>query len=430
MAFPSVIDIDSLVGNISDDSPTGSDIREDRSPTSDYYSIKDARNSARAAERSALFDDSDVDLLAPWREVEKVANKVLSGVSKDLEVASWYTEALIRLYGFPGLRDGLQLIERLVSEHWEGLYPEPDEDGLETKVAPVSGLNGDGAEGTLMMPIRNAPITPETDYGAFSFFQYQQARDADRLPDEDAKAARVETLGYGMDLLNQNFEQTSDAWACDLVDTLDEAIASFKATNEKLREYCGHDAPPSSNVSGILDEVLRTTRFIYKPQLESANEQQEEQDAQVESVDGAEAVVDSAISAAQARPVTVASGEISSREDALKMLEAAAKYFRRFEPHTPLAPGLERLITWGRMTVSELMVELLPDDQSRAMYSQLTGVKLDGSDTQRYVAPPVSPSPSAASASPSTGEGTEPASSAPAEDGWGEKKETAQEPAW
>ncbi|MFC6981367.1 ImpA family type VI secretion system protein [Microbulbifer taiwanensis] len=169
MAFPNVIDIDALVAPISDDQPTGSDIREDRSPTSDYYTIKDARNSARAAERSALFDESDADLLAPWRDVAKTAEKILTKQSKDLEVASWYTEALIRLQGFSGLRDGFALIDRLVADHWEGLYPEPDEDGLETKVAPLSGLNGDGGDGTLMMPIRSAEITPEGDNGSFTF---------------------------------------------------------------------------------------------------------------------------------------------------------------------------------------------------------------------------------------------------------------------
>ena len=60
MPFGYVIDIDSLVAPISDDMPQGSDVRADRSPTSDYYVIKDARNNARAAERSAMFGDVEV----------------------------------------------------------------------------------------------------------------------------------------------------------------------------------------------------------------------------------------------------------------------------------------------------------------------------------------------------------------------------------
>ena len=411
MAFPNVINIDDLAAPISDEQPTGSDIREDRSPTSDYYTIKDARNSARAAERSALFDDGgDVDLLAPWQDVAKSAQKILSGQSKDLEVAAWYTEALIRLHGFIGLRDGFALIERLVLDHWDGLFPEPDEDGLETKVAPLTGLNGDGGDGTLLLPIRSADLTPEGDYGAFSFFQHQQARDADRIADDDAKAARLETLGYSLADIEQCVNSASGEWAQNLVETIDESIALYKSINDALRASCGHDAPPSTNISTLLDEVLRTTRFIYKAQLDALAAS----DAATAEVDAAATASDApaetaAVPAAAVAGGFVPAGPVSSREAALKMLEEAAKYFRTYEPHTPLAPGLERLIGWGRMTVSELMTELLPDDQSRAMYSQLTGVKLDGSDTQRYVAPPVAPSASAPSAD-TAAAGTEAAS--------------------
>ena len=386
MAFANVIDIEKLVAAISDERPQGVDIRSDRSPTSDYYTIKDARNSARAAERSAMFDETDADLLAPWRDVARSAEKILAEKGKDLEVASWYTEALIRLHGFAGLRDGMSLIERLIADYWEVLYPEPDEDGIETKVAPLTGLNGDGADGTLLMPIRNADITPESDDGSFSFFHYQQARDADRIADEDAKAARIETLGYDMGQFDQCVSAVDSRWAQDLIETLESSLACYKKINEALRSHCAHEAPPSSNINALLDEVLRTTRFVYKPQLESLShmeaEQQHEATAQAESNH-------SSATAITAAAIQAPLGVITSREEALVLLEKAAKYFRSYEPHTPLAPGLERLIGWGRMTVSELMSELLPDEQSRAMYSQLTGVRLDGTDTQRYIAPPL-----------------------------------------
>ncbi|MBB3060952.1 type VI secretion system protein TssA [Microbulbifer rhizosphaerae] len=420
MAFPNIINIDELAAPISEDQPTGSDIREDRSPTSDYYTIKDSRNSARAAERSAMFDDSDADLLAPWHDVAKCAEKILSAQSKDLEVATWYTEALIRLHGFPGLRDGFALIERLVKDHWDGLYPEPDEDGLETKVAPLTGLNGDGGDGTLMMPVRNAPITPESDYGAYSFFQYQQARDADRIADDDAKAARLEVLGYSFDEIEQCVNAASNEWAQDLVETLEEALVHYKSISEELRSSCGHDAPPFTNITTLLDEVLRTTRFVYKSQLE-ALAASAPPDAEAGASEGGESSPPSGATPAVAG-VSMPTGPVASREDALKLLEAAAKYFRTYEPHTPLAPGLERLIGWGRMTVSELMAELLPDDQSRSIYSQLTGVKLDGSDTQRYVAPPPAARAPQAPTAPASAETPE-ASSGQAE--WSEESQTA-----
>ncbi|SHF77890.1 type VI secretion system protein ImpA [Microbulbifer donghaiensis] len=426
MAFPSSINIDDLAAAIADNQPTGSDIREDRSPTSDYYTIKDARNSARAAERSALFDESDTDLLAPWRDVAQAAQKILSTKSKDLEVAAWYTEALIRLHGFTGLRDGMALIDRLVAEHWEGLYPEPDEDGLETKVAPLTGLNGDGGDGTLLLPIRSAEITPEGDYGTFSFFQYQQARDADRIADEDAKAARLETLGYSLGDIESCIHSASNEWAQDLIETLEETVAHYKSINDALRSSCGHDAPPATNINTLLDEVLRTTRFIYKQQLDALAVSSAEPAESAGPAAGAEETGATLVATAPGG-LNVPAGAVSSRESALKLLEEAAKYFRTYEPHTPLAPGLERLISWGRMTVAELMTELLPDDQSRAVYSQLTGVKLDGSDTQRYVAPPAAASGVPMTAD--TGAMTEP-EAASTQTGWSEEPQAEASVGW
>ena len=426
MAFANVIEIDALLADISEDGPHGSDIREDRSPTSDYYTIKDARNSARAAERSAMFDDSDSDLLAPWRIVADTAEKILRNKSKDLEVASWYTEALIRLHGFAGLRDGIALMQGLVERYWEGLYPQPDEDGLETKVAPLTGLNGDGADGTLLMPIRSAEITPEGDLGGFSFFQYQQARDAEKIADADAKAARIETLGYSIGEFDQCAKSAAPQWALDLVDTLDESLVDFKKISELLRKECGQDAPPTTNISSLLDEVLRTVRFIYKDQLDSlAAADDLSESAKAEAL-GTQASEGMELLAPQS--IAAPTGTITSREDALMLLEKAARYFRTYEPHTPLAPGLERLLNWGRMTVAELMSELLPDEQSRAMYSQLTGVKLDGSDSQRYVAPPKVSAPNVASESAAT---AQEASVAADDAGWGEdKKEPAEATGW
>lgn len=402
MALAHVIDIDALTAPITESDPQGSDIRADRSPTSDYYTIKDTRNSARAAERSAMFDDEDVDLITPWETVVSTGAKILKDSSKDLEVAAWFTEGLIRLHGMPGLRDGIKLTRRLVEDHWEGLYPEPDEDGLETKVAPLTGLNGDGGDGTLLTPIRNAGITAEGDYGDFSFWQFQQARDADRIEDADAKSERHDTLGFSLEVISNTVAASDTGWCLDMVATIEECIEDFKSYNNLLREHCKHDAPPYTNINNLLDEVLRTARFIYKDKLEAAATAAQQQE---EAITAAETTADTETNSANTGSANtmvttqVISGPICNREDALKQLEEVAKYFRTYEPHTPLAPGLERLINWGRMTVAELMLELLPDAQSRGLYSQLTGVMLDGSDTKSYVAPPAATSPAASSES-------------------------------
>lgn len=393
MTFPSTIDIEALLKPISDGSPAGEDIRKDRSPTSDYYSIKDARNNARATERNAMFGNEEIDLVSPWREVSKAAQKILSTKGKDLEVACWYLEALIRTQSWPGLRDGVKLILGLVDNYWDGLYPLPDEDGLETKVAALTGLNGDGAEGTLITPLRNTKVTEGGASADYSIYQYQQARDADRISDEKAKAERLDVLGYSLKEVQEAIATTEDQWCVNLVATLEETIEDYKTLVANLRERCGKDAPPSSNISKVLDEVLRNSRHIYQARLDA-----------LQPAEAAPGDTQGKASATQANGANSAygavapgfvAGALNNREDALRALEQAAIYFRKNEPHTPIAAGVERLVAWGRMTVSELMLQLLPDDDSRNTYSALTGVKLDGTDTATYTPPPVIAAPSA-----------------------------------
>ena len=410
MSFGHVIDIDNLVAPINDDTPQGVDIREDRSPTSDYYTIKDARNNARATERSAVFGGEEADLITPWVTVCDVASRILSSSSKDLEVASWYLEGLIRLNGASGLRDGLLLINHLVKDHWDGLFPRPDEDGIETLVSCLTGLNGDGGDGTLLTPLRNVEITNDVGFGAFTFWQYQQARDADRIEDEDRKAERVESLGYSLETINNTVTQTDLTTCQNFIATLEECSATFKDTSAKLREQCAADAPPSSKISELLDEIVRTTRFLYKEKVQAAEEAAAADEAATAEADSAEdGVSESVTSGNVIHMKQAAAGPIVSREDALKRLEEVAKYFRQYEPHTPIAPGLERLVSWGRMTVSELMMELIPDSTARSLFSQFTGATLDGSDTNAYVAPP----PVATAAVPATADATPEATAEP-----------------
>ncbi|TQV66911.1 type VI secretion system protein TssA [Exilibacterium tricleocarpae] len=400
MASPSIIDIEALTQPISEDRPQGEDLRGDRSPNSEYYAIKDARNSARAAERASMFDeDSSNDTLSQWKPIAELAPQILSTKSKDLEIASWYIEALVRLHGFAGLRDGLSLTGALVENFWDDLYPEPDEDGLETKVGPLTGLNGDGGEGTLLAPIRNVALTTQGSHGDFSYWQYQQAQDAAKISDDDKRAERVDTIGFTLEQISATVASGEVSFYVNLLDDLQQCTQVYADLNQQLRDHCGNDSPPSSAIKNLLDEILRAVRFLTKDRL--AHLAASDDAPQVDTPDAAATGGGGPVAAA------VAAGPIANREQALQRLQEVATYFRTYEPHTPLAATIERVVTWGRMTVSELMMELVPDDTARAIFTQLTGVKLDGSATESYVPPPVAAPASVATGEASTGGDTE-----------------------
>jgi type VI secretion system protein ImpA len=54
-----------------------------------------------------------------------------------------------------------------------------------------------------------------------------------------------------------------------------------------------------------------------------------------------------------------------TRESALRDLDRIAEYFRKTEPHSPLAYTLEDAVRRGRMSLPELLAEVLPDAEAR-----------------------------------------------------------------
>lgn len=365
MASEQLIALDELLAPISDESAVGIDIREDASPSSTYYTIKDARTAARAAERSNVFDSDNSEADEQWRKVIEQAPEILKSTAKDLEIASWYTEALIRRYGYQGLRDGFKLIHGLIDQYWEDLFPLPDEDGIETRVAPLTGLNGEGAEGVLIAPIRNVNITQGSEPGPFNYWKYQQALEVEKTLDEEAKREKASKLGFSNDDVDQAVSESSEEFYIDLVDDLQDAINTYRETIKKLDELCGiNDSPPSSNIINILEACLGTVKHIGRLKLPEPESETDEEGNNLENAD-------SSGSSAQI------SGPVKSRDDAFKKLMEISTFFRKSEPHSPIPYILERAVKWGDMSLEDLIRELIPDSSARDYYGSLTGIKTE-----------------------------------------------------
>ena len=184
-------DLEAILAPLAGDQPTGVDLREDHAPDSVYFRLRDARAAARDAERQVDSEGGDEGVPALWRPVATLAIGALKSDSKDLEVATWLTEALVRIAGLPGLMAGAAVIAGLVKQHWDGLYPMPDESGVETRVAAVAGLSGQGADCTLMQPLRKSTLFRRPDGSPFSLWQYQASLELSGISDLARRAQRV-----------------------------------------------------------------------------------------------------------------------------------------------------------------------------------------------------------------------------------------------
>jgi type VI secretion system protein ImpA len=354
------VDFDRLLEPISVERPTGENVREDASPASLYYAIKDARNSASRRERGADESEEPFNRAREWQPVVALARQILTERAKDLEVAAWYIEALLRTDGFAGLRDGFRLTRGLVERFWDGLFPMPDEEGLATRVYPMTGLNGEGGEGALVLPIRKVPITEGQSAGPFATWQYEQAREVGRYDDAERRERRIQAGAVSIEMFNTAVAETRVEFFRDLRDDLTECLTEFQALTRSLDERCGPDSPPSSSIRAALEACLGVVNTVTRDILVDAGS------------GAAEGQPGESRAAGGGAPPQGAPG---SREEALRLLLQVSDFFRRTEPHSPVSYALDQAVRWGRMSLPDLWTELITDQGARGELFRLTGIR-------------------------------------------------------
>src|SRR5439155_18810463 len=89
-----------------------------------YDKIKEARREDDDAPQGEWKRERK---LADWALAVRLLTDALSKKSKDLQLAAWLTEALVRRNGMAGLNEGLKLTQSLVETFWDNLYPEVED---------------------------------------------------------------------------------------------------------------------------------------------------------------------------------------------------------------------------------------------------------------------------------------------------------------
>jgi type VI secretion system protein ImpA len=357
----SILDLEGLFAPIDDASPCGNDPRSDSSLNSVYQTLKDSRLAASDAERNierGFAEESDAQnaeeaARKSWELIAAEGPVLIAKTAKDLEVASWLSEALLRRHPLAGLRDGLKLLGGLVERYWGGVYPLPDEDGLETRLIPIVGLTGGEAEGRLITALRRVRLTEGGDT-PFSFWQYERA-----AAGNPSGNATLEAIAAALD-------RSPDAFVQSLAEDARDCIAAADALEANLKVHCGDETPSFSRLhealSRIFDAVKRRAPSAVEPVAVAA--------APEEPADAVEISAPAASTVGRRR----GEGELD-REGAFRQLEELARFFRRTEPHSPTAYALENLVRRGRMSFPALVQELIDDGNVRRSYFVNAGIQ-------------------------------------------------------
>src|SRR6266404_1997917 len=77
---------------------------------------------------------------ADWKKVEELCKQTLLKSSKDLRVACYLTEALVKQHGMSGLRYGFALLRRLCDVCWDRVYPAMEGGDADMRLEPLANM--------------------------------------------------------------------------------------------------------------------------------------------------------------------------------------------------------------------------------------------------------------------------------------------------
>lgn len=367
-----VLDIEALLAPLADGNGAGEDLRPDYSPASLYQRIRTQRNDARAGERAIDGADPEANPAAvatAWRDVKKLGVDVLAGKSKDFEVASWLAEAVVRVDGLPGLTDAAEIITGLCNQYWDQGFPSLEsEDGLEDRGAPIGGLSGEGADGTLMASIRRYPLFQRGDGSDGDLFTWQRAEETAAIGDGERKQARLKAGVPDFDVL-QNEARASVATLRTAGQEARAALAAWTAMDAAVSARFGGSAPSTRRVAEALQAIIDLVTRIAGAPVEPPPEEAPEEAAAAGGDAGGGGAASAGGAAGGPRPMR-------TRDDAIRQLEEIANFFRKTEPHSPLAFTLDDAVRRARLSLPELLAEVLPDAGARRMLLTTLGIRV------------------------------------------------------
>jgi type VI secretion system protein ImpA len=363
---PPVVDLDLIFQPIAGENPSGQDLR--------YSGLYDEIREARRADENLAQGAWQTELkVADFPKVSNLSLDALTTKTKDIQIAAWLSEALVKLHGFEGLRDGLKILAGLQERFWDSLYPEIDEGDMESRANALSWVDSQ-----VGFVLKSAPITGVAGYSYLDWEDskvFDFAEGAESGPDAEKIAglkqqAEKEHRVTG-DLWRKEVAQTRRASVESVNFTIEECFTALSELNAVIEaKFDRNQAPGFSTFRKALDEVHSQVKLLL------AAKRAEEPDEVFE--EGGDETAEAGDGTAPAKGG--ASGAIQNRRDALKRLNEIAEFFKRSEPHSPVSYLVQRAVKWGEMPLETWLQEVIKDQSVLFQLKETLGVAGDGTN--------------------------------------------------
>lgn len=320
-------EIQALLGVLSADAPCGIDLED-----SQLLASFDAYRLFGSGER--LPADTD------WREIRDRANEALAQ-SKDLRLLAHLSAALLHTQGLHAFCDSLGIADAWLRDHWAAVFPRVDEDAILRKNA----LSCFADRMAIVDAIRRVPIVSHRQLGSYSLRHLELA--TGQLPPTESDTD-VPTQGQ----IDAAIEDTAVENLQTCRASVQAAIGAIRNITSTMQTQSGFESSP--DLGPLLAPLTRIDRVL----TEHLAHRSEAGEVLVES-DGSTGVDSGG-------GPSVAVGNIKSRQDAIRAIDAVSAYFRKNEPSSPIPLLLDRAKRLVSKSFLEVLEDIAPDSLAQA----------------------------------------------------------------
>lgn len=356
------MELQALLAPISEASPCG----EDMSFSIEFDQIADMRRQ----------DDPTLDQgewvtnlkVADWVGVAHQCARLLSTRTKDLRLAMWLTEAWALTQGYQGLGQGLQLCHMLCERFWVPLHPQADGGDHEERVGNIGWLLH------RMVGLADAlPLTQGRQGIAYSLRDLAAARQGQALLERSPNdATRLGTDKTTLDLIKRALKDTPPNVLLGHLNAARQCQQHLLAWQEVIDGHLAADGPSFVQAKEALSQAIHDIERLAR----DSGALVATTGPELSAPQGNE---DDLVDVGSASPAQAA-GPLRTRAQALQQLREVAQFFRRTEPHSPVAYLADKAVKWGDMPLHEWLRQVVKDPGAMAHLQELLGLDSPASD--------------------------------------------------
>ncbi|UNM06514.1 MAG: type VI secretion system protein TssA [Holosporaceae bacterium] len=306
---------------------------------------------------------------ADWKSVEKLCVTVLTTQSKDLQVTAWMLEAWLSLYHMKGIAAGFNLLSQLSENFWDTAFPLFTLEDPEYRSSPYNWINEKLADRFHKVQV-TYPDTQDLksySYGAYvdihkdggvRITKQEEEKDKERNPQQFKKS----------------IEATKDDFYIALQKEGESALSYIKKLQAFLDSKIPEDGPSLYHAQEKIQEIINFAQNVLGERKGNANNPEinlvselgnNEKDPSKEA-----AVAAPTTSTTEVHIDTV----MNSRSEAYALIEKAANYLEKLDPHSPSPHLIKRAIKWGNLNLHQLLGEMVKNPASLEELRHLLGI--------------------------------------------------------